>query len=125
MEIQAQIPAALCAIHNFIRSYDPDEGDPPADHPNDDDSDEENRPLEREDGDPELDDTIVAVEEDDDERRQGSAMRDRIATAMWVHYQRIVLERSLDAIDLDLESDVDSTDEVEDVDEDQATYANF
>jgi hypothetical protein len=29
-----------------------------------------------------------------------------------------VLERSFDAIDLDLESDVDSTDEIEDVDED-------
>lgn len=52
-------------------------------------------------------------------------MRDHIATAMWAHYQRIVLERSLDAIDLDLESNVDSTDEVEDVDEDQATYASF
>src|ERR1700736_3612115 len=28
LEIQAQIPAALAAIHNFIQSHDPDDNEP-------------------------------------------------------------------------------------------------
>ena len=27
LEIQARIPAALCAIHNFIQEHDPNEGE--------------------------------------------------------------------------------------------------
>ena len=32
VEVQAKIPAALCAIHNFIRQFDPSEGQVPADN---------------------------------------------------------------------------------------------
>ncbi|KAG1749515.1 hypothetical protein EDB19DRAFT_1904634 [Suillus lakei] len=32
MEIQAQIPTALCAIHNFICIHNPSEDNPPADN---------------------------------------------------------------------------------------------
>lgn len=85
MGIQARIPAALCVIHNFPIN----------------DNDNNDNDYDNEDwrggyfGDNVEEDDVAAIEEDDElEYRQGSAMRDRIASAMWDHYQRISLERA-------------------------------
>jgi hypothetical protein len=46
---------------------------------------------------------------------QGAAMRDRIAAAMWTQYQRIVVERGLEGLDImDSEEDGDTGDDNED-----------
>ena len=78
MDIQARIPTALCAIHNFVRQYDPDaffdseltEGD-----------------LSAELGGDELgvlgDGPVDAAE-----RRQADQRHDNIAQEMWEDYQQ-------------------------------------
>jgi hypothetical protein len=84
--LQAQIPAAACVIHNFIRVHDP------ADQ------------LEAED---ELDDTNHNGNDDDafnseanveglvtEEVNDHHARRDRIAEAMWNDYQRVLHDRN-------------------------------
>jgi hypothetical protein len=77
MEIQAQIPAALCALHNYIRLRDHSEGHLPAD---DEDEDVEDGGLGT---DMAVEDDVAAIEEDNEEEFcQGSVMRDRIAAAM-------------------------------------------
>jgi hypothetical protein len=90
MDIQAQLPPALAAIHNFIRQYDPGE----------------------------ISDIVKEVTDVQPGGRHGelavgpperaardraSARRDAIAQAMWEQYQRVVQERSLG---LSLDDDV-------------------
>jgi hypothetical protein len=76
LEIQARIPAALAAIHNFIRSHDSDDNEPRTadDDAIHDRSNDEAGP-------------IFVPEEEVDERR------DQIAQAMWDDYQRVCEER--------------------------------
>jgi hypothetical protein len=82
LDIQARIPTALCAIHNFIRTHDAEgeslsgTGDGPH-HGNEN----------HDDFDPDGVDPMVAAEMDADVRR------DEIAQAMWEDYQRIRAER--------------------------------
>ena len=78
MRIQAQIPAALAALHNFIRQYDPEEirmfkDDQPFDFPT--------RAHLESAG--ELGRGRVRP----DERAPANERRDRIAAAMWEQYQ--------------------------------------
>jgi len=97
LEIQARIPAALAAIHNFIRSYDPNDDEPRTANDNiiHDNFGDEAGPT-------------SAPEEEVDERR------DRIAQAMWDDYQQVCEERGIGLEDSDnddemeLESDDDS-----------------
>lgn len=77
-EVQARIPAALCAIHNFIREQDPSEGHLPAD----------NVPLGHS-GDDAHDEVANGNDETPDARR------DAIAEMMWLDYQRILAERHM------------------------------
>jgi hypothetical protein len=73
MDLQARIPAALAAIHNFIRIHDPDEltsFTEPAD-------------LERGFVSGELAAGLTRTAE----RRWANVRRDDIAAAMWVQYQ--------------------------------------
>ncbi|KAG2052928.1 hypothetical protein BDR06DRAFT_1009067 [Suillus hirtellus] len=80
MDIQAQIPAALCSLHNFIHSHDPAEGRLP-------------------DADYSLGDVHATNWEQGAGEEHPAAcndlhlMRDRIAEAMWVDYQCILQER--------------------------------
>ncbi|KAG1881550.1 hypothetical protein C8R48DRAFT_585947, partial [Suillus tomentosus] len=80
MDIQAQILAVLCSLHNFIRSHDPAEGRLP-------------------DADYSLGDACAAnLEQEAGEEHPAACndlhlMRDRIAEAMWVNYQHILQER--------------------------------
>ena len=71
MQIQAQIPAALCAIHNFISHHDPDE-DEMEDF--DDGGNDEHRAY-------------------NEEAIEPSVRRDRIAQEMWDDYQRLLEAR--------------------------------
>lgn len=110
MGIQAQIPTALCAVHNFICEYDPAES--PTNDNNDDDNDDEDWRGGYFDRNVEEDD-IATVEEDDELKfHQGSAMRDHIASAIWADYQHILLEHDFDGVDLD-EEDMDEDGEDE------------
>ena len=111
LQIQAQIPAALCAVHNFIRFHDPDEGPAP-------------------DADDFLDDEGTgqhdAVEEEEhnvvQDSREMSRMCDCIAEDMWVDYQRVLHDRGPEVSETDSEPEVDDdnmdNDELEDTDTD-------
>jgi hypothetical protein len=75
-----RIPTALCAIHNFIRIHDTDEGSLSGDNgpriSNDGNNDQDN-----------VDHVGVDLEDEADVRR------DQIAQEMWDDYQRICAER--------------------------------
>jgi hypothetical protein len=82
LEIQARIPAALTAIHNFIRTYNADDDDPlvmNGDNTSHNDFNEDSGP------------TFARNRDDVDERR------DRIAQAMWDDYRQVCMERGIDA----------------------------
>jgi hypothetical protein len=110
MEIQAQIPAALCTMHNYIRVHDPTNGNLPAD-----DGDDEDGYLEDGPADVLTEDEVAAMEDNGYDFCQGAAMRDRIAAAMWTQYQCIVVECGLEGLDImDSEEDEDTGDDDED-----------
>lgn len=77
-DVQARIPAALGAIHNFIREFDPAGGEVPADSVTGFEGG-------RGDGD---------GVSDNDDVRQGTR-RDRITTEMWTDYIRVLEDRDL------------------------------
>jgi hypothetical protein len=73
MDYQARIPAALAAIHNFIRMHDPDDLQDFA---------------ESEDLEPGfVAGELAAGQTRPAEKRQSNARRDAIAAAMWAQYQ--------------------------------------
>jgi hypothetical protein len=78
MDIQAQIPAALCCIHNFIRFHDLSEGVLPEDYLDAHSTHTANWEQ--------------AAEEAPTANNNLHAQRDLIAHAMWVEYQRILEE---------------------------------
>lgn len=82
MQIQARIPPALGAIHNFIRIHDPREIDG----------------FEFEgfnfEGDEDVG-TLAVGPAGPAERSRAVTRRDEIAQAMWDNYRRILLERGI------------------------------
>ncbi|KAF8545759.1 hypothetical protein OG21DRAFT_1386753, partial [Imleria badia] len=72
LNIQACIPVALCAIHNFIISHTPDEGSIP-----DGDSDPDDPPQE---------DTNDSDTDLEDEEIGDTSLCDRVASTMWDDY---------------------------------------
>ena len=101
IEIQAQIPTALCAVHNFIRKHDSLEDDLDSDETGDDEEHAES-----------IDDlgTDGAAEIDSDDSVQ--AMHDRIAEAMWVDYQRLLEERDAGESDSSIATDISENDQM-------------
>jgi hypothetical protein len=97
MEIQNRLPAALCALHNFIRTHDPnetevqeigvdrDEGIPGPFIPE----------IEPEPDEPEPDEPVEAEERTNPNRNQATALtrRDRIASELWAQYQGVLRDR--------------------------------
>ena len=81
INIQARIPAALCAIHNFIRRHDPNEGPLPESRESSD-NDRNNQC--------EADHLAEAGEE---QGTEASIRHDRIAQQMWDDYQQILADR--------------------------------
>jgi hypothetical protein len=100
LEVQARIPVALSALHNFIRIHDPEEGSL---------SDIHNH-LELNGADGNDDRIEVEVREHQEEV---DARRNRIAEAMWVDYQHICQERGQVDIDYPMDSDDELDDEEE------------
>ena len=97
-----RVPAALCAIHNFIQIHNPGEGPVPNDDPVDGDGGDDEgsghnpEPVEDE-----------GLEEE-------RALRDQIADQMWEDYIAIGQERGLD--DDDDSSDIsDEFSEINDI----------
>lgn len=88
MDIQARVPPALAALHNFIRKYDPDDI---ADF----DDVKDPQPGARMEGaaaEGQLADGLPRTAE----RRQTNERRDRIAQDMWVQYQAELSWRNLE-----------------------------
>ena len=97
LNIQAQIPSALCAIHNFIRMYDilPDTN---LDNSLADDPDSED-----------LDVGPFTGDEEDDV--DAGCFCDQIAEEMWEDYVHVLAERCIEAVEFNSkDSDVDVTD---------------
>lgn len=90
LNIQARIPAALCAIHNVIAKYDPGEGSLPENAAGDDND---------------YDNTNLTGTEPRD--ANVADKRDRIAEMMWQSYQQIraEMDEGIDVIDDDDDDD--------------------
>jgi fumarylacetoacetate (FAA) hydrolase family protein len=73
LEKQAKLVNAICALHNFIRAYDPDDGD-------------DINPTEVERASPQHLREDFAVDVTATEREEASEKRDQIAKAMWEQY---------------------------------------
>ena len=94
MDIQSRLPAALCALHNFIRTHDPDD-------------ETEIQEIGMENGDEDVPGPqafIPAVEPDaggGTSRNQAIALRNRIASELWAQYQGVLRDREgvIDEID--------------------------
>jgi hypothetical protein len=88
MDVQARIPAALCALHNFVHRQDPDIFDQ-----------EYNGQLLEHDG---IDDVALGFPgelgdgpADPAERRRADQRRENIATAMWNDYVAELARRQI------------------------------
>ena len=114
IEIQARIPTALCALHNYIRAHDPHEG--PLPHTavvNDNPVHQLGHAGSDQLGANDLD--IAGLSH----AVEGSVFRDRIATQMWEDYQNFLHER--DSLDIDQFLGID---EEEASDEDAEQYTD-
>ncbi|KIO00923.1 hypothetical protein M404DRAFT_151496, partial [Pisolithus tinctorius Marx 270] len=99
IDIQARIPAALCAVHNFIRTHgESEEGTDDISLDEDDEGEQQPGPRTN----PQATEGTRNLEEDILMR----GMRDDIATAMWADYQHILVERAQSTVDS--ESDAES-----------------
>lgn len=100
LDIQARIPAALCALHNFIRTHDADDITPELDVDHDNTYDHDHAAS-----------SSVAAELD-----HPSEKRDLIAQQMWEDYIRVREERGLDDEDefADEDEDVEGSSNSED-----------
>jgi hypothetical protein len=83
MDYQARIPAALAAIHNFIRIHDPDELEGFVE------AEDMERGFVAQVGELAEGQTRTA------EKRRANARRDGIAAEMWEQYQALLQERGL------------------------------
>jgi hypothetical protein len=92
MHVQARLPLALCAIHNFIRCYNPDDMF-------DLGIDLDDQHLPANDGDDEYPSGPPAGfgegPADRAERRRADERRDNIAQEMWIDYQEELARRGL------------------------------
>jgi len=84
MAIQARIPPALCAIHNFIRIYDPTEIH---------EFDEDTQELNPADQDVEVYGDLARGPAGAVEKSRAEIKRDGIAQAMWESYQQLINNR--------------------------------
>ena len=98
LEIQARIPAALCALHNFIRKHDPKEGELPDNHQAFN-FDAQDNP------------TSVIGGGGGEDRTDASIRRDQIAQAMWDDYLRVCAERALENDEEEVEDFIDDDDD--------------
>jgi hypothetical protein len=101
IKIQAKIPAALCAIHNFIHHHDPQEGEI-----------SENIDSERSNHTSHAgDETVGPGMESEIDDSNVHARRERIATAMWENYQQVLQDRDAEGINDFVRNDDESDEE--------------
>jgi hypothetical protein len=98
VKVQAQIPSALCAIHNFIKIHDPKEDEIP-NHGNSEYSSSIPNP-----GDNGVQQTNYGA---DDVSDDVTTRRDNIAQDMWDSYQRFLEARELEGDENEDEEDED------------------
>ena len=107
MDIQALIPPALAALHNFIRQYDPedietsnddDDDDDDDDNDNDDDDDDNDNDDDDDDKLPDFQSPLSDIVGElgmgavtSRETAQANERWDRIAGEMWEQYQHYVM----------------------------------
>jgi hypothetical protein len=102
MKLQARIPAALAALHNFIIEHDPeDHVDPDVWDPSPGAAVDPDRVAI-------LRGELASERRTATESEDGKLLRDQIADAMWVDYQQILAER---------EEEMNSEDEDEEMEE--------
>jgi hypothetical protein len=106
LEIQARIPAALAAIHNYIREHSDTDDDNPLTWKTNGDTVRVNATHDNSNN-PEDDDGGLTFDDDDVDER-----RDQIAQAMWNSYQKVRAERRSAGTDglTELDSDEDDSD---------------
>jgi hypothetical protein len=105
MQIQARIPAALCALHNYITINDPNEGTLPQAAVVNDNPSHQGQPDEATSDD-------MDTDADASSSANSNALRDDIATQMWNDYQIYMQERDEVLVDDDDENTLD-LDEIE------------
>lgn len=105
LEIQARIPAALCSIHNFIRTHDSDQLDQNEDLVEPDYGNDHN----------DHDNAEAAALRPD----EPSARRDQIAQQMWDDYMEFCNERDREAQEDEDEDEDENEDRDDDDDEDE------
>ncbi|KIN99393.1 hypothetical protein M404DRAFT_30450 [Pisolithus tinctorius Marx 270] len=105
LRTQAQLPAALCTLHNFIRIHDPFEGKLPEDFGAPFDAG-----VQGGDG---LEGPSVL--EGNGEHPEACILHDQIAEAMWIDYQAILREREgaghMELLEDESDMDVDGTED--------------
>jgi hypothetical protein len=95
MDIQVQIPAALAALHNFIRQYDPQEDDMPADNLLDFQRERNLESVQEPmDCNPESIGELGTGPPTPNERDRANERRDKIAADMWEQYQQYLASRN-------------------------------
>jgi hypothetical protein len=104
MKIQARIPVALAALHNFIQQHNPDGAQAIQL------TGEEERVFLDDD---EAHNVDEMAEEEEEERTEMQVKRDQIAQEMWESYQRVLAQR--------LMADPDPLDDDDNDDEDDAS----
>lgn len=113
MNIQARIPAALAALHNFILQHDPDDR-------------VDARVHDPSPGSIVAPDVVAALRlngelaigrHTDADTHAGEVLRDQIADAMWTDYQRVLAERVQQGLPLD-EENLDEEEEGDEEEED-------
>lgn len=107
MQIQARIPAALCALHNYITINDPNEGTLPQAAVVNDNPSHQGQPDEATSDD-------MHVDVDANSSANSNALRDDIATQMWNDYQIYMQEQDKVLVDDDDENTLD-LDEIDSV----------
>ena len=106
MKIQARIPPALAALHNFILEHDPDERvDPKVRDPTPGAGVDPDEIMARR-----LQGELATERRTLEESEAGEILRDEIADAMWADYQRVLQARE-EAGEMDVDSDDDNEEE--------------
>ena len=84
LDIQSRLPAALCSLHNFIRTHDPD-----------DETEEIGADIDP--GDEDIPAPFIPAVEPEavggTSRNQAIALRNRIAGELWAQYQGVLHDR--------------------------------
>ena len=95
LDVQARIPAALSALHNFICTRHSDHDDPSESDSDEHDDDGDNQQQVH---DQHVDRSEVEDNASDVDGRTAKQMQDHIAQSMWDDYQNILMNRAMESV---------------------------